>query len=374
MAPFGASIDYGARREKIVAALARRRIDLIALSPGDNLRYLLGYTPHPDERPCYLVLTVSGEGLFLVPALNESQARAHSDLPVLSYADADGPAAALAELARRTGLAKANRVAVDDAMRADFLLLLQRQAASAEFVPAGPDLVNPLRMRKEPAERERLRAAAALADQAVLAAVAALRPGVTERKVAAAVADSFATAGAEQTLFALVAAGPNGAFPHHDTSGRAIGAGEPVVLDLGCRLEGYASDITRMAVIGEPPADYRAVHETVERAVQAALAEARPGRRARDVDAAARRVIEAAGYGEYFTHRTGHGIGLTGHEAPWITGTSDSVLEEGMAFSIEPGIYLPGRFGVRLEEIVIIEGDGCRVLSRLPRDLIRVEA
>lgn len=373
MSDSSAGIDYRARRASIAAALARQQIDLLAVSPGDNLRYILGYTPHPDERPCYLALTSAGEGVFLVPALNESQARAHCDLPILSYTDADGPGQVMERLAAITRLGQARRVAVDDAMRADFLLLLQERAPRSAFAAAGPGVINPLRMRKEPAERERLRRAAALADRAVRAAVAALRAGVTERQIAAAIADSFAAAGAEETLFALVASGPNGAFPHHHTSDRAIQAGDPVVLDLGCRLDGHASDITRMAVVGEPPADYRAVHEVVERAVRAALAEARPGRRARDVDAAARRVIEAAGFGEFFTHRTGHGIGLTGHEAPWITGTSETVLEEGMAFSIEPGIYLPGRFGVRLEEIVIVTRDGCEVLSELPRDLLKVE-
>lgn len=371
MSDAGQTIDRSARRARVTERLAQAGADVLFVSPGDNLRYILGYTPHPDERPCYLALSRDGRGAFLMPSLNESQARAHSDLPILSYTDADGPAQPLARLAAEFGLDRAGRIAVDDAMRADFLLLLQEQAPRARFFAAGPDVINPVRMCKDAGERELLRRAATLADRAVEAAVASLRPGVTERRIAAAVADAFAANGAEETLFALIAAGANGAFPHHHTSDRPIAPGEPVVIDIGCRLQGYASDITRMAVIGEPPAEYAAVHGAVEAAVRAALAEARPGRRARDVDRAARGVIEASGYGEFFTHRTGHGIGLTGHEAPWITGTSETVLEEGMAFSIEPGIYLPGKFGVRLEEIVVVTAGGCEVLSRLPRDLMR---
>lgn len=198
------------------------------------------------------------------------------------------------------------------------------------------------------------------------AAFAAIRSGMTETDVANVIRNHFTDHGA-QPLFAIVGANENGAHPHHATGGRVLKHGDALVIDIGARLDGYPSDITRMAIVGSEPEGYAAIHAIVERAVQAALAAARPGVRASDVDKAARDVIAAAGYGDYFVHRTGHGLGIDGHEPPYITASSDVVLEEGMVFSIEPGIYLPGRFGIRLEDIVILRADGPEIFSELPR-------
>ncbi|HEY1479291.1 MAG TPA: M24 family metallopeptidase, partial [Gaiellales bacterium] len=192
---------------------------------------------------------------------------------------------------------------------------------------------------------------------------------VTELVVAERTAAAFRDAGCEETLFTLVASGPNGAFPHHHTGSRVLQEGDAVVLDLGGRLDGYPSDITRMAFVGEPSERYLEVHGVVDRAVRAGLAAARPGARCEEVDAAARGVIEQAGFGEYFVHRTGHGLGLSVHEAPWIMRGATEELRPGMVHSIEPGIYLPGEFGIRLEEIVQITETGCEVFSGLPRDV-----
>jgi Xaa-Pro aminopeptidase len=176
-------------------------------------------------------------------------------------------------------------------------------------------------------------------------------------------------AGAEEIVFATVAVGPHSALPHHHADATALQAGDVVLIDIGSRLGGSCSDITRMAIVNGAPADpeYARVHAVVEEASRAALAAARPGAKARDVDAAARDVIAAAGYGDNFVHRTGHGLGLSIHEPPYITSANDLVLESGMVFSIEPGIYIAGRFGVRLEEIVYLDADGAHVLSTLPR-------
>jgi Xaa-Pro aminopeptidase len=207
----------------------------------------------------------------------------------------------------------------------------------------------------------------------VLAAFAACRPGATELEVADAVAAAFRRAGAEEALFAIVGGGPNGAFPHHHTGSRRLEEGDAVVIDIGGRSEGYVSDITRMAYLGEPSERYREVHAVVEAAVQAGLAAARPGATCHEVDAAARGVIADAGYGEYFVHRTGHGLGLSVHEPPWIMRGDETELRVGMVHSIEPGIYLPGELGIRLEEIVHVTEDGCRRFSRLPRDVHAVD-
>jgi Xaa-Pro aminopeptidase len=169
--------------------------------------------------------------------------------------------------------------------------------------------------------------------------------------------------------FTIVAAGPNGAFPHHHSTRRTLEAGDAVVIDIGGRLDGYASDLTRMAFVGEPSARYREVHAAVDAAVQSALAAARPGSTGGEIDRAARRVIEGAGFGEYFVHRTGHGLGLSTHEPPWIMSGAQEPLRQGTTFSIEPGIYLPGEFGVRLEEIVHLTENGCERFSELSRDV-----
>jgi len=194
-----------------------------------------------------------------------------------------------------------------------------------------------------------------------------MTPGMTETQVANVVSESF-TAQGVKTLFTIVGTGSNGAFPHHQTGEAVLNNGDAVVMDIGGGMDGYSSDITRMALIGEAPDGYREIHDIVERAVQAAMAAARPGVRAHVVDDAARGVITDAGYGEYFVHRTGHGMGVEIHETPYITASSQTVLDDGMVFSIEPGIYLPGRFGLRLEDIVILRADGPEIFSELPRD------
>ena len=169
--------------------------------------------------------------------------------------------------------------------------------------------------------------------------------------------------------FWIVGAAGNGAFPHHQTSDRKLEEGDAIVIDIGARKEGFPSDITRMAVVGSAPEGYGQIHSIVEKAVQAALKAARPGVLAKDVDAAARNVIADAGYGEYFVHRTGHGMGIDGHEPPYITATSETVLEEGMVFSIEPGIYLPGKFGIRLEDCFHMTAAGPRFFTQPPSDV-----
>lgn len=342
-------------------------VDLLALGPGDHMSYLLGFHTHPDERPSLLLLTPEREG-FLMPALNAEDARQRTDLPLETWADAEGPGAALGRLAGQLDFARVRRVALDETMRTDFSLLLLDQLDGATPGLAG-DLLSPMRMRKEPAEIELIQMNAEIGDRAMQAAFAALRPGVSEQQVAHAVQGAFEQAGVDKVNFAIVGSGPNGAYPHHHTGTRPLQDGDAVVIDIGARKDLYNSDITRMAFVGEPSADYLEVHATVEAAVQAALAVVRPGVRAHQIDDAARGVITEAGYGEFFVHRTGHGLGLTGHEPPYITSSDDLALEEGMVFSIEPGIYLPGRFGVRLEEIVTITDRGARVFNRLPRDL-----
>jgi Xaa-Pro aminopeptidase len=365
-------MDYAARLAEARRLMAAQQLDLLAVAPGDDMYYLLGYAPHADERPCYLLVD-SGGSAFVVPALNAAQAAEHVTLPSFAYTDAEGPAGALAAAERVLSGRSPRRLGVSDTMRADFVLALQRAYPDAALA-LGSLVLGPLRMRKSAEEIELLKESGRHADQAMRDAWAACRPGAAEREIADVAAASFRRSGSEEVLSTSIASGPNGAFPHHHSAARRLQAGDSVTLDLGGRLRGYTSDITRMAFIGTPNPRYLEIHRIVEAAVMAGMAAARPGAPLKDVDLAARAVIEQAGYGQYFVHRVGHGLGLSIHEPPSVTHLSIQPIEEGMVFSIEPGIYLPGQFGVRLEEIVHIAPDGAHHFSELPRDVHQVPA
>lgn len=356
-----------ARIKRVRDVMRERAIDLLALAPSDDMRYLLDFAPTADERPCVLLL--DGESaVCVIPSLNASQAHeAVADLKLTTWDDADGARAALE--GQLANLGTPGRVAVDATMRADVLLLLQDILPTTSFA-SSTEVLAPLRMRKDADEIAILSASAHTADVAMRAAFAACRAGVTELEVARAVRETFQREGCSGSSFAIVGSGPNGAFPHHHSGTRELHAGDAVVIDIGSTCGGYASDITRMLHLGPPTARYQTVHDTVEAALAAGLAAAVPGATCADVDAATRAVIEDAGFGAFFTHRTGHGLGLSTHEPPSIMAGEDTVLEPGMVFSIEPGIYLPDEFGVRLEEIVVIVEDRCAILSSLTRELV----
>lgn len=364
-------MDFAGRIAQAQRLMAEREIDLLAVSPGDDMRYLLGDAPYADERPCYLLVDREGSA-FVVPQLNAGEASRYVTAPTFTYTDAEGPAEALAAALRSLG-DRSPRLAVDDTMRADFVLTLT-QACPKSAVVLGSQVLSPLRMRKSPEEIEALLRSSEHADRAMRDAWSACRVGATEREIADAAAASFRRSGSQDVLFTAVASGPNSAFPHYHAGDRRVRPGDALTLDLSARLDGYASDITRTAVVGPPASRYLEVYRTVEAAVSATLAVIRPGVPLREVDRAARGVIERAGFGPYFTHRTGHGLGLSGHELPSVTQLTTLPIDEGMVFSVEPGIYLPGEFGVRLEEIVYVARDGPRILSTLPRDVHRIPA
>jgi Xaa-Pro aminopeptidase len=342
-------------------------VALTAAAPSDNVRYLLGFSPQPDERACMLLVTGSGVAM-LMPGLNAEQAAAEApELELVRWSDDVGAEMALRQTLERVGGADAGLVAADPEMRADHLLLLQAVLPGAETVSAA-GVIGPLREAKGSEELTVLERSAEAADAAMLAAFAALTPGITETAVLDALNRAFVDAGASPQ-FGIVGGGPNSAFPHHHTGSRPLEEGQPVVIDIGARLGGYVSDITRMGFVGEPTDRYREIHAIVEAACAAGLAASAPGVTCAEVDAAARSVIEDAGYGEYFVHRTGHGLGLSVHEPPWMMRGNDVRLRRGVVHSVEPGIYLPGEFGVRLEEIVHITETGCERFSSLPRDV-----
>lgn len=355
------------RLASLRAEMARTGIDLAAIAPSDNIRYLLGFSPKGDERACALLVSATGAAV-LMPSLNAEQAAAEApELELIRWDDDAGPADALRATLERVHGTSARHVAADPEMRADHLMLLQETLPAAKTVTATL-VIGPLREAKDADELAALQRSSDVADRAVGAAFGACAAGVTELEVGEAVAQAF-LAGGSTPEFTIVGGGPNGAFPHHHTGSRPLQTGDAVVIDIGGRLDGYVSDITRMAFIGEPTERYREIHAIVEAAVVAGMAATKTGATCAEVDAAARGVIADAGYGEYFVHRTGHGLGLSVHEPPWIMRGSDVELRPGVVHSVEPGIYLPGEFGVRLEEIVHVTESGCQRFSSLPRDV-----
>jgi Xaa-Pro aminopeptidase len=361
------NFDYAGRVARARIAMEGFGFDVLLASLGSELPYLMGYRAMPLERLTMAVLPRDGHATLVVPELEAPRIERHDDVfEVRAWGETENPIDIVADL-----IGSRLRAAIDDRTWAVFLLDLQAALPSTEFASAR-ELTAALRLIKEPAEVDLMRRAAEAVDR--VAARLATHPfaGKTERRLSREVIDMTREEGCETVDFAIVASGPNGASPHHEPDERVIGTGDSVVIDFGGTVEGYHSDTTRTFHVGEPSADYRAVYEVVRNAQAAAADAVRPGVEAQSVDAVARTIIADAGFGDYFIHRLGHGIGLDVHEDPYlVTGNSQS-LEPGMAFSIEPGIYLPGRFGVRIEDIVVCTEAGVDRLNRSPRELVVV--
>jgi Xaa-Pro aminopeptidase len=382
---------YPGRLQRVRGALAEASADAVLLTPGPDFSYLTGISVYAGERLLALIVPREGVPRFVAPEMNRDQLPGPvAGAEVRTWTDAEGYRSAAAAALAASGLER-GVVAVDDEMRAAFLLDLQSVCPDARWQSAG-EVMRRLRIRKDAAELDKMARAAAVADAAIPAAAAACRPGRSEEAVAADVRAAmeqfpFGELSAlgsplsvgEKPVFTesgepraescpsvygvIVASGPNSALPHHHTGTRALQAGDVVVLDYGCELEGYHSDITLTLSLGEPDAERERVYRVVWEAQQRALEAVRPGVPAEAIDRAARETIAAAGYGDAFLHRAGHGIGLQVHEPPYLVAGNMQPLEEGMCFSIEPGIYLAGRFGVRLEVIVTVTADGVELMN-----------
>ncbi len=356
------------RLSRLQAQMAKAGVDLVAIAPTPNMRYLLGFAPLADERPCVLLITCQGTRL-VVPELNADQIEACTGMEAIRWTDDIGPQQALCDALSALGAGPGFVLAVDAAMRADALLLLQ-ETINPQRCLSSAEIMSALRMCKSDREIEALARAAAQADRALMVGADACQPGVTERQVAEKIANYFRQDGAEAVDVTLVASGPNSAFPHHEAGDRRLQVGDTIIIDIVATLDGYKSDVTRVVHLGEPSPQVRAVYEVVLEANRRGREAAVAGAYARDVDRAARAVVEQAGYGPYFIHRTGHGLGMEVHEAPWISAESTTMLEPGMVFSVEPGIYLGGQFGIRIEDIVVVTEGECRCLTGLDRALI----
>ena len=360
---------FEVRLERARDALSANGFDALVCFPSTNMTYLTGFEDEPMERHLFLFVTPDRE-LFVVPEMYDHQIRDESPVDdVRTWSDDEDPTALLAAVGDELEL-RSCRILVDDKMWALFTHDLRSTFSDASFGLAS-EVLTDLRLCKDEAELESLHEAARISD-AVSEAIRGLGAdaiGLTEDALAAEIEERLAAQGGEGVSFeTVVGSGPNGARPHHRHGDRTIELGDPVVLDFGTRFEGYPGDQTRTVVFaGKPSTEFETLHEAVLEAHNAGVEAAGPGVEAREVDLTAREVLEERGFDDQFIHRTGHGVGLDVHEPPYITSENTRKLEPGMVFSVEPGVYLEGKFGVRIEDLIVITENGCKRLNDSPR-------
>ena len=358
---------YLDRLTRVRSAMAEQRVDALLLSVGPDLPWLTGYQAMPLERLTMLVVLRDGDALMVIPRLEAARvAEQPGVFSLRTWNETDDP---IELVARLTG--GASRIAIGDHTWSRFLVDLLPAMPAATW-RRGVEVTGPLRMAKDPVEIERLVAAGAAADRvaAQLHGGEIALVGRTEADVSADISARLIAEGHDKVNFAIVAAGENAASPHHHASSRVIRHGEVVLCDFGGTMAGYCSDITRCVSLGEPSSEVAAAYAVLHAAQAAGVKAGTIGTPCEDVDAASRRVIAEAGYGEFFIHRTGHGIGMEEHEDPYIVSGNATPLAAGHAYSVEPGIYVPGKFGMRLEDIVVASVNGPLPLNHARHELV----
>lgn len=360
---------------RLLDALRTTKCSGLALNPGPTLEYLTGLPFHLMERPVVLLINAAGKAILVLPNLEKGKL-ATSNLPVSAFTYSDNPdtwqtafdqAASALELAGPTIGVEPNHLRVLE------LQYLQNAMPDVQFVSAELVLAG-LRMRKDPGEVAAMRQAVKIAQEALLATLPFIQPGRSEKAIASELVSNLLRLGSEPALpfFPIVSGGPNSANPHATPGDRELAEGDLLVIDWGAAYEGYFSDLTRTFAIGSVKDEYRLIAELVLQANTSGRAAGKPGIPAGDVDRAARGVITSAGYGEFFTHRTGHGLGREEHEPPYMYAENGLILQPGMTYTVEPGIYLPGHGGVRIEDNIVVTEAGCETLSDLPRELLQL--
>jgi len=344
--------------------MANRNLDALYITRPVSIAYLTGFEANPHERLMALAVR-SEEATLIVPSLEEEKAHARAtNVDILAWRDGEDAY----ELVRRA-LAGLTELGVEkEHLSLGAAEVITSRTGASELVDVGPE-VRRLRLIKDDDEIEKLQRAAAITDETYEVVLSQMRAGQTEIDVATRIALAIGELGGTLSFPSLVQSGPNSSSPHLEPSGRRLGAGDFVLLDFGAAYAGYLADTTRMAVVGEPTAKHREIHELVLAGHDAAIAAVRAGATTGDIDAAARRVIEGAGYGKEFFHRIGHGLGREAHEDPSLDPGSRTVLEPGMVFTIEPGIYIAGWGGARIEDDVVVQENDCRVLTEADRSL-----
>ena len=359
--------------QKAAELMKEKSIKALILSPSANMFYLTGFNTFPGERLLVSILMDSGECVFVAPKLYESEVKEKAQFDELhSWNDTQNPTELLKAIAKKYGIAQCS-VAIEETMWFTAFDKIHKAFEAVEYVHAA-EIIGELRQCKTAVEAEKMRKASHAADQALRNILENIKPGLKETEVRDMLEAEMRKLGAAGPSFpTIIGSGPNSALPHHGTGERALQEGDSVVIDFGCLLNDYCSDTTRTIVIGEASDKLKSVYAILKRAQQLAIDKVKPGVKAREVDFAARKYITDKGYGEYFIHRTGHGIGLEVHEMPYITETSEVVLKPGMVFSIEPGIYLEGEFGIRIEDLVMVTEDGVEVLNQFSKELIEIK-
>ena len=362
------TFDYAKRIDRVRIAMAGQDLDALFVTPSSDLRYLTGYDALPLERLTCLMIVKERPAVLLVPQLELPAAQVHGlekfGIELDSWTEVEDP---MVRLAKHTG--KVSTAAVIDTMWAQKALAIQN-VLEVPTTAAGK-LLSDLRAVKDSEELAAIAGAGAAIDKVHDNMGAWLRPGRTEREVARDIAEAIIASGHQRVDFVIVASGPNGASPHHECSDRVINAGEPVVVDIGGTMpSGYCSDSTRMYVCGEPPADFVSKYSVLQEAQQAAVAGVAQGMNGKQADDIARDILIESGLGEYFVHRTGHGLGLDTHEEPYLVATNLQPLVTGNVFSIEPGFYIPGQYGARIEDIVGLTESGVANFNNTTHDLV----
>ncbi len=360
--------------DKLREAVGKAGHDVVALVPGPTLRYITGVSYHLMERPIVLFLPTSGEAAMIVPYMELDKIKEADPFSIrfFNYSDAEGYAGAFEQACRALDLS-GKRVAVEGLkMRVLEGQMIQRNSQGSTIVSAD-DVIGGIRLRKTADEIAAMRQAIAISEKALDATLPHIKIGMTEQQITNVLLNELAALGAGGNAFdPIVLGGPNSALPHGVPTHRPIARGDLLLFDYGVLVDGYPSDITRVFAVGEIAgldAELRKIYDTTLAANEAGIRAARPGVAAQDVDRAARQVIEQAGYGKYFTHRLGHGLGLDVHEGPNMVQGNKQILEPGMVFTVEPGIYLPGKGGVRIEDDVVVTESGVDVLTSYPKAL-----
>ena len=363
---------YRSRLARCQKLMLEKEIDILFLAPGPNMYYLSGFLEEPGERLLSLIVPQSGEPLFIVPQMYEQHVKALTWVEkLICWKDSEDPNTVLSDTMRQVVMERPT-IAVDTRMWSRFFLMLLAALPDTRYLDAA-SVMSLLRIKKTPEEIALMVRSAEIADTAFTETVKECREGMTEHEVAAKIVNEMRILGADSVPFEpITGSGPNGALPHYRSGDRKLQKGDLVVLDYGCVYRGYFSDITRTIAVGSCDDERKKVYSIVRSAQEKAYQAAFEGIEAQSVDKVAREIIEAAGYGQFFVHRTGHGIGLEVHEEPYIVAGNSMKLDEGMAFSIEPGIYLPGRFGVRIEDIVVIQAGKAQRLNKCTRELVAI--
>jgi len=359
--------------EKAVGILKQKNVKALILSPSANMFYLTGFSTFPGERLLVNILTDTGENIFIVPKLYESEVREKAEFTqIYSWNDTQDPAFLVKEIAERYGL-KGCSIAIEETMWFTAFQKIYTTLQEVTYVHAG-EIVGELRQCKSNLEADKMRKASRTSDKALENILPHIKAGMTESEIRDMLEAEMKKLGATGPAFqTIIGSGPNSAQCHYGTGDRVLQDGDALVMDFGCLVDNYCADMTRTIVIGEASDKLKSVYGILKRAQQYAIDKVKPGIKASEVDFAARKYITDKGYGEYFIHRTGHGIGLEVHELPYITETSEVILKPGMVFSIEPGIYLDGEFGLRIEDLVMVTEDGAEVLNQFTKELIEIK-